>query len=63
MVLAMVPAIESGIGPNFGLPIGIVCGLLGTLFAFQMEIIGGVGFIASIAIAIPICYYCWYFIR
>jgi len=28
LVLAMVPSIKSGTGPNFALPVGIVCGLL-----------------------------------
>ena len=28
LTLAMVPAIQSGVGPNFALPLGIVCGLL-----------------------------------
>ena len=36
MVLAMVPAIQSGTGPNFALPIGLVCGLLASVIAFEM---------------------------
>jgi len=27
LVLAMVPSIQSGTGPNFALPVGVVCGL------------------------------------
>jgi len=53
MVLAMVPSIESGIGPNFGLPVGIICGLLGALFSFELLLTGAAGFWAAIAIAIP----------
>ncbi|HOB16990.1 MAG TPA: hypothetical protein PKN74_07935, partial [Defluviitoga sp.] len=36
LVLAMVPTIRSGIGPNFGLPIGIIGGLLGALISMQL---------------------------
>lgn len=35
LVLAMVPAIQSGIAPNFGLPIGIVAGLLGMIISME----------------------------
>lgn len=35
LVLAMVPSIESGIGPNFALPVGITCGLLGMVLAIE----------------------------
>lgn len=35
MVLAMVPAIQCGIGPNFGLPIGLLAGLIGMVSALE----------------------------
>jgi simple sugar transport system permease protein len=35
LVLAMLPSIQSGTGPNFALPIGIVCGLLGMVCAIE----------------------------
>ncbi|MCH4888639.1 ABC transporter permease [Acidaminobacter sp. JC074] len=54
MVLAMVPAIRSGIGLNFALPIGIICGILGGVMAIEFEIIGILGFLYSLAIAIPL---------
>ena len=38
LVLAMVPAIQCGIGPNFGISLGIVCGLLGSLLAIEYNI-------------------------
>jgi simple sugar transport system permease protein len=31
LVLALVPAVRAGVGLNFGLPLGIVCGLLGAV--------------------------------
>ncbi len=39
MVLAMVPMMQSGSGLNFGLPVGIVAGLLGS--TISMQIVGG----------------------
>ncbi|MBQ3590380.1 MAG: ABC transporter permease, partial [Clostridia bacterium] len=40
LVLAMVPSINCGIGPNFGVSLGIVCGLLGSLLAIELDIAG-----------------------
>ena len=36
LVLAMVPAVQSGIGLNFGISLGIVAGLLGATFTIEM---------------------------
>lgn len=38
MVLAMIPTIKCGIGPNYGISLGIVCGLLGSLLVIEFEI-------------------------
>ncbi len=54
LVLAMVPAIQSGTGPNFALPIGIVCGLLGLVTAIELNLMGMAWFLTSCAIAIPL---------
>jgi len=54
LVLAMVPAIHCGIGPNFALPIGIICGILGGLISIQAGVGGLGGFLLAIAIALPI---------
>lgn len=40
LVLAMVPSIKSGTGPNFALPLGIICGLLGWTIGIEMGFIG-----------------------
>jgi len=40
LTLAMVPAIQSGVGPNFALPLGIVCGLLGIVCAIVLNFTG-----------------------
>lgn len=54
LVLAMVPAIKSGIGPNFGLPVGVLVGLLGTLISFQNGYVGWWGFGMAIVYTLPI---------
>ena len=61
LVLAMIPTIKCGIGPNYGVSLGIVCGLLGTLLAIEFGItdlvngvIPGVGPWASMGFAILI---------
>lgn len=38
LVLAMVPSIQSGTGPNFALPIGIICGLIGIVTSVEWEL-------------------------
>ena len=40
LTLAMVPTIQSGVGPNFALPLGILCGLLAELLAFVLGLTG-----------------------
>ena len=54
--LAMVPAIQCGTGPNFALPVGIICGILGTLIAIEFNLTSpllGYGFISAIIISLP----------
>jgi len=52
LVLAMVPAIQSGVGPNFALPLGIVCGLLGIVIAIVLNFTGMGWFFASIVLGV-----------
>lgn len=54
LVLAMVPAVQSGIGLNFNLPLGIVFGLIGALISIEFQLSGFKGFLISILIAIPL---------
>ena len=49
LTLAMVPAIQSGVGPNFALPLGIVCGLLGQICAIVLNF-SGVGWLLASAV-------------
>lgn len=50
LVLAMVPTIQAGLGPNFALPLGIVCGLLGLMISIEMNFLGIMCIIIAIII-------------
>ncbi|NCB41588.1 MAG: ABC transporter permease [Clostridia bacterium] len=54
LVLAMVPAIQCGIGPNFGVSLGIVCGLLGSLLVIEFDMNAMLGPWGAILIAMLI---------
>jgi len=54
LVLAMVPSIQSGTGPNFALPVGISAGLLGMVIVMEMELMGASFIITSILVSIII---------
>ncbi len=60
LVLAMLPAIVSGTGPNFGVSLGILCGLVGGLtsleiaYRLQESVVMGPGFLFSLAILIAL---------
>ena len=54
LVLAMVPAIQSGTGPNFALPIGIVCGLFGMVCSIEAGVSGYTWLLLAFAIAVPL---------
>ena len=53
MVLAMVPMIHSGCGLNFGLPLGIISGLLGATMSLQFGFTGPFSFVMAMVIATP----------
>lgn len=54
LVLAMVPTITCGAGLNFGLPVGIICGLIGGVFSMSMNLSGFTGFFVAIALSLPL---------
>jgi simple sugar transport system permease protein len=54
LVLAMVPTITCGAGLNFGLPVGIICGLVGGVFSMSMNLTGFTGFFVAILLALPL---------
>lgn len=53
LVLAMVPMIHSGCGLNFGLPLGIIAGLLGATLSIEFGFTGPMSFLMAIIIATP----------
>ena len=50
LVLAMVPSIQSGIGPNFGIPVGIVGGMLAAVLSIEMRTAGWFDFATNTAL-------------
>ncbi len=54
MVLALLPMVQAGCGLNFGLPVGIIAGLLGSTIAMQAGGSGFPGFLLALAITLPI---------
>lgn len=54
LVLAMVPSIQSGIGLNFNLPLGVIFGLIGALVSIELGLVGWVSFFVALGIAIPL---------
>ncbi len=54
LVLAMVPMVQSGCGLNFGLPLGIIAGLLGAVTSVELEAKGIPGVFTAMLIATPI---------
>lgn len=53
LVLAMVPMVHSGCGLNFGLPLGILAGLLGVTLSIECGFTGSFCFVMAILIATP----------
>jgi len=51
LVLALVPAVRAGVGLNFGLPLGIVCGLIATVLPMNVGLRGWDCFAAALALA------------
>ncbi len=54
LVLAMVPSIMAGTGLYFGLPVGIICGLIGGLLAIELNLYGITAFLAAILFSLPL---------
>ncbi len=54
LVLAMIPMVQAGCGLNFGLPLGIIAGLLGATMSIEFGTVGIAGFATAIGLAVPI---------
>ena len=61
LVLAMVPMIHSGCGLNFGLPLGIIAGLLGGTLSIEFGFTGFTSFVMAILLATPFAIIFGYF--
>ena len=53
LVLAMVPMVHSGCGLIFGLPLGIISGLLGATLSLEFGFTGPVSFLMAVIISTP----------
>ncbi len=53
LVLAMVPMVHSGCGLNFGLPLGIISGLLGATLSIELGFTGPLSFLMAVILATP----------
>lgn len=52
LVLSMVPMIQSGCGLNFGIPVGLIAGLLGAVISLEFNLTGMTGILVAFGIAI-----------
>ena len=53
LVLSLVPMIHSGCGLNFGIPLGIISGLLGATLSIQFGFTGPMSFVMAIVLFTP----------
>lgn len=51
LVLSMVPMIQSGTGLNFGIPVGIIAGMIGAVMSLEFNLTGMAGILAAFGIA------------
>jgi simple sugar transport system permease protein len=51
LVLSMVPMVQSGCGLNFGIPVGIVAAILGSVLSMELHLTETAGILTAIAIA------------
>lgn len=52
LVLALLPGVRGGIGLNFGLPLGILCGLMGMIVSMEYDWTGAGGFFGALGLAV-----------
>ncbi|MDD2202147.1 MAG: ABC transporter permease [Firmicutes bacterium] len=54
LALSMLPTIACGVGLNFGLPVGVIAGLVGAVMSMNWNLQGFAGFFVAIGIALPV---------
>lgn len=52
LVLSMVPMIQSGCGLNFGVPVGLVAGMIGAVVSLEFNLTGFAGILAAIVVGL-----------
>lgn len=52
MVLSMVPMIQSGCGLNFGVPVGLVAGMIGAVVSLEFNLTGFAGIMVAIVVGL-----------
>ena len=52
LVLALLPAVQGGVGLNFGLPLGILCGLVGCVITLDLGLGGWAGLSLSALVGV-----------
>ena len=52
MVLSMIPMIQSGCGLNFGIPVGLVAGMLGAVISIEFNLTGLSGILVAMVIGV-----------
>ncbi len=52
MVLSMVPMIQSGCGLNFGVPVGLIAGMIGAVVSLEFNMVGFAGILCAFAVGI-----------
>lgn len=55
LVLSLIPMLNAGAGMNFGLPVGIVGGLIGMCVAVNYRMTGFYGFVMALFFSLLIC--------
>lgn len=61
MVLSMVPMIQSGCGLNFGVPVGLVAGMIGAVVSLEFNLHGLPGIMVAILVGVSIAAVFGYF--
>ncbi len=52
LVLAMIPTMQAGMGPNFGLPLGIICGIVAVTVAIELNLSGFTALVFALALSV-----------
>ncbi len=54
MVLSMVPMIQSGCGLNFGIPVGLIAGMIGAVVSLEFNLVGLAGIVVAFIVGIAL---------